>query len=83
MGKEGNDIVIYSVDDWECLYVNGEAKAQGHRIRIYDIAQYCPIERITEREANPNLDTYVSDYGRFPDTLSESRVIEKGNGKRD
>jgi hypothetical protein len=43
-----NEISIYTVPDgdWQGLYLNGVLHAEGHKIRIIDIAGLCPIASI-------------------------------------
>ncbi len=66
-----NKLVIYKLNDWTVLYVNGKLVYQNHSLRDSDLAEYTPIE---------SIDTvYVSDHlypeehfdVGFPDTLDK------------
>lgn len=85
--KEKLDLVMLSVDDWQCLYVNGILFDQGHSVELERF-----IRTIIGREVfiegfediylelgndNPDLDNYGN---RFPEKLEE--VIEYQNLKK-
>lgn len=71
-----NKIVVYQVDDWTCLYVNGVDQMQNHSIDIDHLESHCPIESIEVIWADADLEEWVMENGYFPTTLKETLQLD-------
>lgn len=67
--KKVNKLIIFRIPegDWEALYVNGELKCEGHKIKVNEISKYTPIEKLLVC----NIENFDSDYDWFPRTIKE------------
>lgn len=74
------EIEIHQLDDWEALYVNGTAAAQGHS-RTFDRwlqDQTFPLtikSMVTEYHSGDSVSEYGENSGCLPDTLAELRSL--------
>lgn len=71
-----NEIVIYMINDWAVLYVNGKEANQDHTIDVYQLIRYCPIKSIKVIQASESLNKYVVKFDGFPSTLEEAKKIQ-------
>jgi len=71
-------ILHYHEGDWAGLYVNENFVFSNHSIRLYDIENHTPIEKIVEIDLDfyPNCAKYLDDYGDFPEDMSLSNFLK-------
>lgn len=69
------DLKLVELDDWFVLYVDGVKKAEGHSIRVYDLAPYIngSIESIwlDSEEDNELFWSYPETYVDFETTFKD------------
>jgi hypothetical protein len=71
-------ILHYYSGDWDGLYVNDKFVYSNHSIRLHDIKNHTPIEKIVEIDLDfyQNCVKYLDDYGDFPKDMSLSNFLK-------
>jgi hypothetical protein len=76
-------ITVVNADDWQALYVDGEKKAEGHRISIYDLE--AAVENFKVLDPPETVLAAQARFGvLFPDSLSDfaqwgNDLLERAN----